>query len=324
MKNASLITETGRKTIQIEAAALQQLTASIDDSFVACVQLIRATRGRVVVAGVGKTALVARKIVATLNSTGTPALFLHAADAIHGDIGMIQPADVVICLSNSGETEEVNVLATLVRHRGNPLIAMVSRAACTLARAANHVLLTPHRREADPNQLAPTTSTTLQMALGDALAAALCALQGFGPDDFAHFHPGGNLGKRLCLRVADIAGKNPAPAVFPTTPLHATLLEMTTHRLGATAVIDPDNKQLLGIITDGDLRRMLTATVDLNQITAADFMTPTPKSVSSDARATHALALLRKHNINQLIVLDSDGAYAGILHLHDLLREGLD
>ncbi|MEM6770016.1 MAG: KpsF/GutQ family sugar-phosphate isomerase [Bacteroidota bacterium] len=322
MKNASLISKVGRQTIEIEANALQQLTASINDSFVACVNAIYEAKGRLVVTGIGKTALVAKKIVATLNSTGTPALFLHAADAIHGDIGMIREFDVVLCLSKSGETEEIKMLSTLVRHRGNKIIAMVSHPDCSLARQADHVLLTPHTREADPNDLAPTTSTTLQMALGDALATALLALRGFSPADFANFHPGGSLGKQLYLRVEDLYVHNLVPAVHPQTPLRDTLLEMTTKRLGATAVLEPGTRKLLGIITDGDLRRMLSDASDLTGVVAQDIMTKTPKTILADTLAVRALEELRKHNISQLVVIGPTGSYRGFLHLHDLIREG--
>jgi len=322
VKNASLITRIGRQTIEIEARALTDLTASVDEAFVASVNLIYEALGRLVVTGIGKTALVARKIVATLNSTGTPALFLHAADAIHGDIGMVREHDVILCLSKSGETDEVNMLAALIRQRGNPIIAMVSRPDCSLARQADHVLLTPLSREADPNDLAPTTSTTLQMALGDALATALLALRGFSPDDFANFHPGGSLGKQLYLRVSDLCVHHQVPAVSPETPLRETLLEMTSKRLGATAVLDPDGK-LLGIITDGDLRRMLSSSKDPSAATAREIMTPTPKTILINDLAVRALEKLRTHNISQLVVLGPTGEYRGFVHLHDLIREGI-
>lgn len=322
MKNASLITRIGRQTIEIEAAALGRLTDSIDSGFVAAVNCVAAAEGRLVVTGIGKTAIVARKIVATLNSTGTPALFLHAADAIHGDIGMIREYDVVMCISKSGETEEVKMLAALIRQRENPIIVMVSRQDCSLARQADFVLLTPHDREADPNDLAPTTSTTLQMALGDAFATALLALRGFSPADFANYHPGGSLGKQLYLRVADLCVHHSAPAVFPETPLRETLLEMTAKRLGATAVLDPTDSNLLGIITDGDLRRMLSGSIPPQQIKAGDMMTASPKTIMEDALAVRALEKLRSHNISQLVVLGPAGEYRGFLHIQDLMREG--
>ena len=323
MKNASLITRIARKTLEIEAEALRQLTESIDDRFVACVSLIANSEGRLVVAGIGKTALVAKKIVATLNSTGTPALFLHAADAIHGDIGMVLPEDIVLCISKSGETAEIKMLALLTRQLGNPIIAMVSRDDCSLAQTADHLLLTPHDREAGPNDLAPTTSTTLQMALGDALAMSLLALKGFKAEDFARFHPGGSLGKQLYLRVSDLYPANEKPAVGPQAGIREVLLEMTSKRLGATAVVQSGSRKLLGIITDGDLRRMLSDHQDVSDFKARDIMTASPITIHKDSLAIRALDLLRTRNISQLVVIDEEGHYEGFLHLHDLVREGL-
>ncbi|MEM9931858.1 MAG: KpsF/GutQ family sugar-phosphate isomerase, partial [Bacteroidota bacterium] len=268
-------------------------------------------------------ALVAKKIVATLNSTGTPALFLHAADAIHGDIGMVQPDDLVICLSKSGETAEVKMLALMVRQAGNPLVVMVSRPDCSLAVQADYVLLTPISREADPNDLAPTASTTAQMALGDALATALLALRGFTPGDFARYHPGGSLGKQLYLRVSDLYPANPKPTVSVDSPLREILLEMTSKRLGATAVVAGDEEKLVGIITDGDLRRMLTGNPHLETLTAREIMTSNPKTIAKATLAIKALEKLRAHNINQLVVVGDENEYLGFLHLHDLIREGL-
>ncbi|OAV43538.1 SIS domain-containing protein [Lewinella sp. 4G2] len=323
MHNHKLITETARRTLRIEAEALAGLVEGIDHRFAESVQAIFSSNGRVVVAGIGKTALVAKKIVATLNSTGTPATFLHAADAIHGDIGMIQPGDTVIVISRSGETEEIKMMALLTRQMGNTLIAMVSRPECSLAQLADHLLLAPFDREADPNELAPTTSTTLQMALGDALATALLALRGFSPEDFARYHPGGSLGKQLYLRVADLYTHNERPVVHPTTTLRATVLEMTAKRLGATAVLDPDDDRLLGIVTDGDLRRLLSGEDDLTGVNAGIMMTAEPKTVHCDTLAIQALSILREYSISQLPVVDESGAYLGFLHLHDLVREGL-
>lgn len=322
MNNASLITRVGQQTIEIEASALQQLTASIDDAFVESVNAVFSAKGRLVVTGIGKTALVAQKIVATLNSTGTPSLFLHAADAIHGDIGMIREYDIVLCISKSGETEEVKMLSALVRQRKNKVIAMVSHANCSLARTADYVLLTPHNREADPNDLAPTTSTTLQMALGDAMATALLALRGFSPEDFANYHPGGSLGKQLYLRVADLCVHHEAPSVGPGASLQDTILEMSSKRLGATAVIGTEGQGLLGIVTDGDLRRMLSTVTDLSSVTAKEIMTVNPKTVLYDTLAIKAYEQLRRYNISQLVVVGPGGEYKGLIHIHDLLREG--
>ena len=299
------------------------LVDTIGKDFVTCVNVVNEGHGRLVVSGIGKTAIVAKKIVATLNSTGTPALFLHAADAIHGDIGMVRPEDIVLCISKSGETTELKMLALLVRQSGNPLIAMVSRKDCSLAQHADHILLTPVAREADPNDLAPTASTTAQMAMGDALATALLALRGFEPEDFARFHPGGSLGKQLYLKVSDLYVNNQTPAVNTTSPLREILLEMTSKRLGATAVLFPGSRLLAGIITDGDLRRMLNGNPDLELLTAAEIMSTDPKTVDHGTLAIKALEMLRANNISQLVVTGRVGEYLGFVHLHDLIREGL-
>lgn len=306
----------------IEARALERLAENIDESFAKCVEAVHQGGGRIIVTGIGKTALVAQKIVATLNSTGTPAFFLHAGDAIHGDIGMVQPDDFVLALSRSGETAEIKVLATLVANLGNVLIGMTSRPDSTLARRADHLLLTPFEREADPNELAPTTSTTLQMAMGDALAICLLSLRGFTPADFARFHPGGSLGKQLYLRVSDLYLQNQRPEVLTTTPLREALYEMTSKRLGATAVLT-ETGELSGIITDGDLRRLLNKAHDLSGILARDFMTAHPKVIDETTLAVDAVAFMTQHKISQLIVVDKVGTYLGFVHLHDFIREGL-
>ncbi len=320
---SSLVAETGRQTLQIEADALDQLAKSIGEAFTNCVEAIFHSGGRVIVTGVGKTALVAQKIVATLNSTGSPAFFLHAGDAIHGDIGMVQPTDVVLMLSRSGETAEIKVLSLLVRNMGNTLIAMTSRQDSTLARRADHLLHTPFDREADPNELAPTTSTTLQMAMGDALATSLLALRGFTSADFARFHPGGSLGKQLYLKVADLYPVNQQPAVFPDTPIRDTLYEMTSKCLGATAVTERRTGTLLGIVTDGDLRRLLNQREDLTGVRAVDMMTRSPKTILDTELAIRALGVLQENSISQLIVTNAAGRYLGFVHLHDFVREGL-
>ncbi|NRB47702.1 MAG: KpsF/GutQ family sugar-phosphate isomerase [Saprospiraceae bacterium] len=321
MNSDALIVKTAQETLEIEAQCLQALSQSIDQDFVACVNAIYSSPGRLVVTGIGKSALIAQKIVATLNSTGTPALFMHAADAIHGDLGMVRPYDLVLCLSKSGETAEIKVLVPLVRNLGNPIIGMVTKRDSYLGQQANYILHTPIVKEADPNNLAPTTSTTAQLALGDALATALLALRGFTPKDFAQFHPGGSLGKQLYLSVADIYPKNERPAVAPTDSLQRTILEMTSKCLGATAVVD-EHDHVKGIVTDGDLRRMLEDSPDLQQLTAANLMSATPKTISKDALAVNALNILRKHSITQLIV-EEDGKYLGMIHLHNLVKEGL-
>lgn len=312
-----------RQTIRIEADALLALAESLDDTadFQACVEAIAASPGRLVITGIGKSAIVAQKITATLNSTGTPALFLHAADAIHGDLGMIRQYDLVMCISKSGETAEIKVLVPLLKNFGNPLIAMTANRQSTLARQADFVLWTPVDQEADPNNLAPTASTTSQMALGDALAVALLAYKGFSPGDFAKFHPGGALGKQLYLRVRDLCLLHERPEVGPEAGLNEVIHEISSKRLGATAVLEEDG-QLLGIITDGDLRRMLERGGDFSHMRARDILTPHPKSIDPAALAVDALALLRQHSITQLVVLE-DGKYLGMVHLHDLVREGL-
>lgn len=312
-----------QQTVLREAEALQALAASLAENtdFRDCLQTLTTCSGRIVLTGIGKSAIVAQKIVATLNSTGTPALFLHAADAIHGDLGMIQPSDMVICLSKSGETSEIKVLVPLLKNFGNPLIAMTANRSSTLARQADHVLWTPVEQEADPNNLAPTTSTIAQMAMGDALAIALLTHRGFSASDFAKFHPGGALGKQLYLRVRDLYAQHQRPVVALDTPLQEVILEISSKRLGATAVLD-EKDQLAGIITDGDLRRMIQSGKNFTQYKASDILTKTPKTIAPEAMAVDALALMRQHAITQLLVLDK-GAYVGIVHLHDLIREGL-
>ena len=318
------ILDIARRTIRLEAEALLALAESLDDStdFQRFVEDVAAAAGsRLVVTGIGKSAIVAQKIVATLNSTGTPALFLHAADAIHGDLGMVQATDFVICLSKSGETPEIKVLAPLVKNFGNPLVAITANPHSSLAKQADYLLFTPIEQEADPNNLAPTSSTTAQMALGDALAVALLSRKGFGSQDFAKFHPGGALGKQLYLRVQDLYTLHERPVVGPEATLSEVILEISSKRLGATAVVNTD-EALLGVITDGDLRRMLQRGGDFNTVRARDILSPAAKSVSPDTLAVHALAMMRQHSISQLLVVDN-GRFLGIVHLHDLLREGL-
>ncbi len=320
-KQEETIVKTARKTIQIEKESLETLLdKSITSDFIAATKHIFNTKGRVVLTGIGKSAIVAQKIVATLNSTGTPSIFMHAADAIHGDLGMIQENDTVLCLSKSGETPEVKVLVPLIRNLGNVLIGMVSKKTSFLGQQADYILWTPISKEADPNNLAPTASTTVQMAMGDALATALLALRGFTHQDFARFHPGGALGKQLYLRVKDIYVKNEQPKVQLDESLRNVILEMTSKRLGATAVLDKE-QHLKGIITDGDLRRMLTTRKNVAHIKAKDIMSAHPKTIQYDELAVNALTLMRTQSINQLVVLH-DRKYMGIVHLHDLIQEG--
>ncbi len=316
-----MIKETALKTIEIEANAIQNLKASINDDFVNAVTYIFESKGRLIVTGIGKSAIIGQKIVATLNSTGTPSIFMHAADAIHGDLGMIQPNDVVLCISKSGETAEVKVLIPLIKNLKNHIVGMVANEQSYLAQQADFTLLTPIEKEADPNNLAPTTSTTAQIVMGDALATSLLALKGFTPKDFAKFHPGGTLGKQMYLRVSDLVSKNEVPTVLLDTSLRQVILEMTTKRLGATAVLDKKN-QLHGMITDGDLRRMLTQKKEVAHLLAKDIMTKSPKTIEANELAVNALETMRTNSITQLIVMKNN-QYLGMIHLHDLIREGL-
>jgi arabinose-5-phosphate isomerase len=320
-----LIYSTAVRTIRIEMEALLALSEALvaTPDFAQCVEAIAASQGRVVVTGIGKSAIVAQKIVATLNSTGQPALFMHAADAIHGDIGMIQTNDLVICLSKSGDTPEIKLLVPLLKNFGNALIGVTANNHSFLAQHADYLLQTPIEKEADPNNLAPTASTTAQMALGDALAVTLLAKRGFTASDFARFHPGGTLGKQLYLRVSDLYPLHAKPLVHSGATLHEILLEISSKRLGATMVED-NNGKITGIITDGDLRRMLQrAATDYSNIVAADIQTVNPTSILPDAMAVEALDIMRSKSISQLPVLDTDLNYLGMIHLHDLIREGI-
>ncbi|HXD77940.1 MAG TPA: KpsF/GutQ family sugar-phosphate isomerase [Puia sp.] len=311
----------GKETIRKEAASVAALENLLDDQFQKAVELIFASRGRVVVSGIGKSAIVAQKIVATLNSTGTPAVFLHAADAIHGDLGMIQEQDVVMLLSKSGESPEIKMLLSFIRGFGNPLIGMTGNLQSGLAQQSDIVLNAFVAEEACLNNLAPTSSTTVQMVLGDALAIALMEMRGFSSEDFARFHPGGTLGKKLYLRVREVYGSNAKPRVSADTPLRDVIIEITTRRLGATAVTDADDK-LLGIITDGDLRRMLEKKGMDEQTTAGDIMTRSPKTIDADALAIEALDLMREYDITRLVVTDGP-TYLGFIDLNNLIREGI-
>ena len=309
------------RTIQQEADAINALKPMIDDQFEKAVQAIQQTKGRLVISGIGKSAIIAQKIVATLNSTGTPSIFLHAADAIHGDLGMVQQDDVVLVISKSGESPEIKVLIPLIRNFGNTLIGMVGNMHSFLAKNSDIVLNTTVSQEACPNNLAPTSSTTAQLVMGDAMAVVLMDLKGFGTEDFAKFHPGGTLGKKLYLRVADLYVQNEKPEVRSTSSLKEVIVEISRKRLGITAVTDTQ-QQLTGIITDGDLRRMLEKSVSLENVTAEEIMTVHPKTINPEALAVEALDLLRQYDITQLVVT-SGTQYLGIIHLHDLVREGL-
>jgi arabinose-5-phosphate isomerase len=318
---AKNIKKIARDVLLNESSAIHNITNFIDDNFEACVREIYSAKGRVVITGVGKSAIIANKIVATLNSTGTPSIFMHAADAIHGDLGMIQSEDIVICISKSGNTPEIKVLVPLLKRRGSKLVALVSNTNSYLAEQADFILNATIAEEACPHNLAPTTSTTVHVALGDALAVCLLELRGFTSRDFAEYHPGGSLGKQLYLKVSDIYTNNELPIVGPGTPLKDVIIEISSKRLGCTAVID-DKSNLLGIITDGDLRRMLQKNANLNGIIATDIMTRTPKKIEKDEFAVAALHMMQENNITQLVVMDGS-QIAGFIHLHDLLKEGI-
>ena len=313
---------TAKRTIQLEADSLVVMAEYLNEDFENAVRRIAASKGRLVISGVGKSAIVAQKIVATLNSTGTPSLFMHAADAIHGDLGMIQKDDVVMLLSKSGESAEIKVLVPLIKNFGNVLIGMGGNAHSFLSKNCDFFLNTTVSQEACPNNLAPTTSTTAQMVMGDALAICLMELAGFSGKDFAKFHPGGNLGKRLYLRVQDLYAYNLKPQVLESASLKEVIMEITNKRLGATAVINADGK-VTGMITDGDLRRMLEKDTSILQITAADILSSNPKTIFADELAVNALEQLRHNDISQLIVVNKSEIYLGILHIHDLVREGI-
>lgn len=315
------IQEIALRTVKLESDAIAQLSQYINADFEKAVQSIRQSRGRLVISGIGKSAIIAQKLVATFNSTGTPAIFMHAADAIHGDLGIVQQEDVVMIISKSGESPEIKVLIPLLKNFGNVLIGMVGNTESYLAVQSDIVLNTTVSQEACPNNLAPTSSTTAQLVMGDAVAVVLMELKGFGSDDFAKFHPGGTLGKKLYLRVSDLYVRNEKPKVEPDTSLKKVIVEISAKRLGIAAVVDKEDR-LEGVITDGDLRRMLEKNDSLAGVTAKDIMTVSPKSISPDELAVDALDLMRRHDITQLVVLN-DQKYLGIIHLHDLVREGL-
>ncbi|MBK9047834.1 MAG: KpsF/GutQ family sugar-phosphate isomerase [Bacteroidetes bacterium] len=308
------------RTIDIEAESVKTLKTFINGDFIESVKLIHFSEGRVIITGIGKSAIIAQKIVATLNSTGTPAVFMHAADAIHGDLGIIQQHDVVIVISKSGNTPEIKVLVPLLKNGGNKLIAIAGDPQSFLATNANYFLNTFVSREACPNNLAPTSSTTAQLAMGDALAVCLLDCKGFTSSDFARFHPGGALGKRLYLKVADIFPNNQKPTVSPSDSMSNVIMEISSKRLGVTAVVE--NEKLLGIITDGDLRRMFGKSTDIQSVKASDMMSVNPKTAHPEMMAVDALQIMKQFNITSLVVVEGD-KYQGFIHLHDLLREGI-
>jgi arabinose-5-phosphate isomerase len=320
LKENKSIKEIAIRTINEEGKAVAALANSINDDFVKCVELIFHSKGRVVVTGIGKSAIIGAKLVASLNSTGTPSIFMHAADAIHGDLGTIQKEDIIICISKSGETPEIRILVPLLKDFGSSLIAIVGNPRSYLAKQADYILDTTVKKEACPNNLAPTSSTTAQMVMGDALTVCLLEYRGFTTSDFAKLHPGGAIGKQLYLKVTDLYINNQVPKVEINDNIKTIILEISSKMLGATAVLEQG--QLKGIITDGDLRRMLEKTTDFGKITAGDIMTSSPKTIAPDILVVNALSLMRKNNITQLLVTDKD-RYLGVLHLHDILREGI-
>ncbi len=319
MKNT--IVENAKATIRLQSQAIAALTDLMDESFARIVQLIHESKGRLVISGIGKSAIIAQKIAATLNSTGTPALFMHAADAIHGDLGMVQDEDIVMIISKSGESPEIKALLPLVNNFGNPIIALCGNDQSYLVQQSTYFINTTVAKEACPNNLAPTTSTTAQMVMGDALAVCLLELKGFTAQDFAKFHPGGSLGKRMYLRVGDLMKNNAAPAVLSNADLKTIIVSISQNRLGATAVVN-EQHELLGIITDGDLRRMLESATSFETITAHSIMTKNPKHTQAETLVADALQLLKQYNITQLPVVEQQ-IYKGMIHIHDIMKEGI-
>ena len=316
----STILEAAKQSIIEQSNAIKNIAKLLNESFADVVELILKTNGRVIITGVGKSAIIANKIVATLNSTGTPAIFMHAADAIHGDLGLVQKKDIVICISKSGNTPEIKVLVPLLKQAGNPLIAITGNINSYLGEQADFVFNSYVKKEVCPNNLAPTTSTTAQLVLGDALAVCLLEMRDFSSDDFAKYHPGGTLGKKLFLTVKDLSTYNEKPNVKLNSSIKEVIVEISEKRLGVTAVTKDGKIQ--GIITDGDLRRMLAYTDDFSKLCAEDIMTKNPKSIDSDAMAVDAMQLMEEHEISQLLVTQN-GVYAGVIHLHDLVKEGI-
>lgn len=317
-----LIIEFAQSVIKTECSAIERLVRHVDENFAEVVNLIYNSGGRVIISGIGKSAIIANKIVATLNSTGTPSIFMHAADAIHGDLGLIQPNDVVICISKSGSSPEIKSLVPFIKDMGNTVIGMVGNMESFLATASDYVLDTTVEREACPNNLAPTSSTTAQLVMGDALSMTLLKMRGFTTADFARFHPGGALGKKLYTHVRDVMAVENPPIVLSSASLNDVIIEISTKRLGATAVRDADTGEIVGIITDGDLRRMLMKGARIDAVTAADIMSVKPKRIDADSLATDALYIMERNKITQLLVFGKQ-EYVGIIHIHDITREGI-
>lgn len=321
METSKQIISLAVSTILTEAETVKNLASEINHQFVEAVELVFHSKGRLIVTGIGKSAIIAQKIVATLNSTGTPAIFMHAADAIHGDLGIVLEDDIVLCLSKSGSTPEIKVLVPILRKRGNKLIAMVSNTESYLAKNSDIVLFARADHEACPNNLAPTSSTTAQLVMGDALAVCLLKLRGFSPDDFAKVHPGGALGKKLYMRVSDLANISAPPKVSMGSNLKDIIVEISSKRLGAAVVVNTDGT-VAGIITDGDLRRMLEKGFPPESVTAEKIMSLNPKTIEPDEMAINAFVIMEKNKITQLVVTEK-GKYKGMVHLHDILREGI-
>ncbi|WP_296381715.1 KpsF/GutQ family sugar-phosphate isomerase [Winogradskyella sp.] len=320
MNTKQSILNTAKTTIKLESKAIENLSELLTKDFAKAVELIYDSKGRVIITGIGKSAIIANKIVATLNSTGTPSVFMHAADAIHGDLGLILEDDVVICISKSGNTPEIKVLVPLIKNAKNKMIAITGNIDSFLGQQADYILNAFVEQEACPNNLAPTTSTTAQLVMGDALAVCLLELRGFSSKDFAKYHPGGALGKRLYMRVSDLSSQNKKPQVGLESSLKEVIVEITEKRLGVTAVVD--NDKIAGIITDGDLRRMLSKSDDITGLKAKDIMSTNPRRIAEDAMAVDAKEVMEEFNITQLIV-EHDGKYVGVVHLHDLIKEGI-
>ncbi|WP_185964626.1 SIS domain-containing protein [Flavobacterium sp. GT3R68] len=314
------ILATAKKTILSESKSIKKLAEFLTEDFAKTIEIIFNSKGRVVVTGIGKSAIIAQKIVASLNSTGTPSMFLHASEAIHGDLGMVQPDDVVICISKSGNSPEIKVLVPLLQRFGNTLIAITGNTTSFLAKGADFVLDTTIDSESCPNNLAPTNSTTAQLVMGDALAVCLMEMRDFKSEDFAKYHPGGALGKKLLLRVGDMLDQTHKPTVAPDSNIKKVIFEISEKRLGVTAVVE--NNRVIGIITDGDIRRMLTDRDTFADLTAKDIMTKNPKMIQLSDMVVHALNILEDFSITQLVVVDND-EYKGVLHLHDILKEGI-
>ncbi|MFY8066055.1 MAG: KpsF/GutQ family sugar-phosphate isomerase [Flavobacterium sp.] len=314
------ILASAKKTILSESESIAKLIQFLDDNFVNAVEIIYESKGRLVVTGIGKSAIIAQKIVATLNSTGTPSLFLHASEAIHGDLGMLQPSDVVICISKSGNSPEIKVLVPLLKRFGNKLIAITGNTTSFLGKEADFVLNTYVDSEACPINLAPTNSTTAQLVMGDAIAVCLMEMKNFTAEDFAKYHPGGALGKKLLLRVSDMLDTTKKPIVAADSMIKNVIIEISEKRLGVTAVIE--NEKVIGIITDGDIRRMLNKTENISGLTAQEIMTKNPKTIKSTDMVSDALNILEDFSITQLVVVDN-GEYKGVIHLHDILKEGI-